>query len=134
MTIADDVADARADAAEFHTDTCTATRPDPANTGTWDPSSGATAGGTITVGAGLACRVREPSSSDRSAVAGEFDWAVGDRILQLNFDAVTLRIGDTVTVTDSPQGIGLVGVPATVAWQITGSHMSAARYIVRRAS
>lgn len=125
------VAQARAAESATHTDRCTVTRADPASPGGWTEDVGDTVPAPITVAADLPCRLRAPSAADREAVAGEHQFAEGDAILRVDALTQGIRIGDTVTITSSPQGVALDRV-FTVVWPIFGSHMSSARFVVRK--
>lgn len=142
MTIGSAVVAARRFNDKTLTDSCVITREDPAGEPEWNPETGETTTPSVTVHTALPCRLREPSAADRATVAGEHQFQQGDAILRLSatysataYEGGTvvsgpLRIGDSVTIT-SPQGIDM-GQQFTVVWPMSGSHMSSARFVVRK--
>lgn len=115
----------------LNTDTFAVTRPDPDDPGTWDPVTGETTPGTITVHADLPGRLRSPSAAERQQTAGEHQWSMSDVVWRVAASTTGIKLGDKVTCTASPQGVN-VGGEFTVMYALTGSHVSAARFIVRR--
>gem|GEM_PF-4482739 len=131
------VLEAQAANDETLTDTCTVTRD---GKPTWDPTTGTTPGTATTILpkdplVPTRCRVRTPSRLASKDEAGEHLWLMQDSILRLSAsepDVDKVQIGDTVTITSTPQGVGLDRV-YTVTAIIEGSHMSSARFSIRRA-
>lgn len=129
IDIAAAVAEARAAADAIHTDLCTITRRDPNAPGGWTEADGDTPPGTLSVASDLPCRVRQPTASERTAAAGEHQWSLTDRILQVGATVTGISIGDSVTVTSSPQGVDIAG-PYTIVALHGGSHVSSRRFVI----
>lgn len=135
--LVDLVDEARAVEDETHTDRCVITR---GGAPTWDPVNGEQPGTPVRIipadpeKESTGCRVRMPSRLESKSLAGEHLWSLKDAILRLSATepgVENVRPGDMVQVTSTVRGVGLVKEFEVVA-TVEGSHMSAARFVIRR--
>lgn len=122
---------------ELLTDLCVITR---GGEPTWDAVGGTKPGTPTRIvpadpdAPGAPCRVRMPSRLESKEEAGDHLWSLKDAILRLSAGepgAENVRGGDMVTVTSTVRGVGLTKSYEIVA-SVEGSHMSSARFVIRR--